>query len=254
MAKKRKGQGAGKPAADDTSAALPKPPERLGTPFKDALGPLKKQMEAAAKAAQEKPKPPPPPPPSKRKRAELDDEAMALSLAMQGVKPLADQRPGRVTATTPKLASRTAQIAPFGRSAEDEARARLDDLVARDVSFRIETDVDYVRGSRMDAPPRVTRELARRTRASETLDLHGMTQSQARDEVVRFVRRTHKAGLSVICVVHGKGLRSEGGVGVLRDVAIRALTETGASQLVLAFVTAPEAAGGSGALFVELKH
>ncbi|MET0339664.1 MAG: Smr/MutS family protein [Polyangiales bacterium] len=254
MAKKRKGPGGGKPGGDDASAALPKAPERLGTQFKDALGPLKKQMEAAAKAAQEKPKPPPPPPPSKRKRAELDDDAMALSLAMQGVKPLVADRPARVTATTPKLVSRTARVAPFGRSAEDEARARLDDLVARDVSFRIEADVDYVRGARTDAAARVTRELARRTRASETLDLHGMSQAEAREQVMRFVRRTHKAGLTVICVVHGKGLRSEGGVGVLRDCVVRTLTETGVSQVVLAFVTAPETAGGSGALFVELKH
>ena len=152
------------------------------------------------------------------------------------------------------LASRTAKVAPFGRSAEDEARARLDDLVAHDVSFRIETDRDFVRAARVDAPPRLLRELSRRTRASETLDLHGHHQREAREAVVGFVRRAHKLGLSVVCVVHGKGQHSEGGLGVLRDVVVRALTETGAAPLVYAFVTAPEVLGGSGALLVELKH
>ena len=256
MAKKRRGSppSTGTTDADDR-VALPKGPERLGSPFKDALAPLKKQLEAEAKAKLEKPKAPPPPPPLSRKRRDMaDDEAMALSLAMQGVKPLGGDRPGRVVATTPKLQSRTAQVAPFGRSAEDEARARLDDLVARDVTFRIESDVDYVRASRIDAPQRVVRELARRTRASETLDLHGMSQREAREAVTSFVRRCHKTGLSVVCVVHGKGLRSEGGVGVLRDAAIDALVDSGAATLVLAFVTAPESCGGSGALLIELKH
>ena len=257
MAKKRRGSppGTGKSDVDSDHVTLPKAPERLGSPFKDALGPLKKQLEAEAKAKLEKPKPPPPPPPPSRKRRDMaDDEAMALSLAMQGVKPLGGDRPGRVVASTPKLQSRTAQVAPFGRSAEDEARPRLDDLVARDVTFRIETDVDYVRASRIDAPQRVVRELARRTRASETLDLHGMSQREAREAVTSFVRRCHKAGLSVLCVVHGKGLRSEGRVGVLRDAAVDALVDSGAATLVLAFVTAPESCGGSGALLIELKH
>jgi DNA-nicking Smr family endonuclease len=98
------------------------------------------------------------------------------------------------------------------------------------------------------------RELARRTRASETLDLHGHNQREAHDAVVSFVRKGHKKGLSALCIVHGKGQHSEGGLGVLRDVVVRALTETGASQLVMAFVTAPEVLGGSGAMLVELKH
>jgi DNA-nicking Smr family endonuclease len=41
---------------------------------------------------------------------------------------------------------------------------------------------------------------------------------------------------------------------VLRDVALAALTETAAAPHVLAFVTAPEALGGSGALLIELSE
>jgi DNA-nicking Smr family endonuclease len=256
MAKKQKGAGKGSGSSEDDELVLPKVPEKLASPFKNALGGFKKQLEEQAKeAAQKKLAPPPVPRPITRKqRLSADDEATALSMAMHGVKPLGDKRPSRVTATTPRVASRTASVASFGKSAEDEARARLDELVARDVSFRIETERDFVRAARVGAPPRLVRELSRRTAASEKLDLHGMNQREALDAVVAFVRRAHRRGLSIVCIVHGKGQHSDGGLGVLRDVVVRALTDTGAAQLVLAFVTAPEVLGGSGALLVELKH
>jgi DNA-nicking Smr family endonuclease len=254
---------------DEPKVVLPKAPERISSPFKNALGGLKKQLIERDKQAQLdklKPKAPAPAvfarapegglgrPVARKKREQNEDDASALSMAMQGVKPLSNDRPGRVTAKTPRVQSRTAMVVPFGRSAEDEARARLDDLVAFEVNFRIETEGGFVRAARADAQPRVVRELGRRTRASETLDLHGHNQREAHDAVVSFVRQSHKKGLSVLCIVHGKGQHSEGGLGVLRDVVVKALTETGASQLVMAFVTAPEALGGSGAMLVELKH
>jgi len=244
---------------EGSKVVLPKAPERISSPFKNALGGLKKQLIERDKQAQlDKLKPkaptPPPRPVARKKREQNEDDASALSMAMQGVKPLSSDRPGRVTARTPRVQSRTAMVVPFGRSAEDEARARLDDLVAFEVNFRIETEAGFVRAARADAQPRVVRELGRRTRASETLDLHGHNQREAHDAVVSFVRQAHKKGLTVLCIVHGKGQHSEGGLGVLRDVVVNALTKTGASQLVMAFVTAPEGLGGSGAMLVELKH
>jgi len=239
-------------------APVARPPERISSPFKNALGPLKKQLEAQAKKAADDKKrpvvPAPVKPVARKKKGLAEDDSTALSLAMQGVVPLGGARPGRVGATTPKIESRTAMVVPFGKSAEDEARARLDDLVANEVNFRIESDRDYVRGSRVDAPARVVRELARRMHVSEKLDLHGMTQREARDAVVAFVRASHRRGLTVVAIVHGKGQHSEGGIGVLRDVALDALTKSGASQLVYAFCNAADALGGAGALIVELKH
>jgi DNA-nicking Smr family endonuclease len=173
---------------------------------------------------------------------------------MQGVKPLADQRPTRVALKTPRPTTRTAEVAPFPAEHENEARRRLDQLVTADVSFQIEREQDYVRGLRHGAQPRLLRELAKRPRANQTLDLHGMTQREARDAVVAFVRKAHKEGLDVLSIVHGKGHHSEGGQGVLRDAVIEALTETPAALRVSCFITAPEALGGSGALLVELKH
>jgi DNA-nicking Smr family endonuclease len=211
------------------------------------------QAEPSAKKPPPPPVPPPAAPASQAGAALGEDEASALSLAMQGVTPLAGSKPGRVTLSAMAVTSRTARVAPFGRDAEEEARARLDALVSQDVAFTIAWEGDYVRGQRSDAPPRVLRELARRTRASETLDLHGFAQREARQAATAFVRRSQRLGLDVLCIVHGKGNHSEGGMGVLQEVVVRALTETAAARGVLAFVTAPPALGGRGALLVQLK-
>jgi DNA-nicking Smr family endonuclease len=262
MAQKRKKGARGPGPGGEEAPALPKVPDRLASPFKDVLSPLKKQL--AEQAAAQKAAPPPKPvivrasstpaPGTRKARAQAESDRSALSMAMQGVKPLTDQRPTRVAVTTPRLSTRTAEVAPFKSEEESDARKRLDQLVTADVSFQIEREQDYVRGLRRGAQPRLTRELAKRPRANQTLDLHGMTQREARDAVVGFVRKAHKEGLDVLCIIHGKGYHSEGGQGVLRDSVVEALTETPAALRVSCFVTAPEALGGSGALLVELKR
>ncbi|MBZ0117984.1 MAG: Smr/MutS family protein [Sandaracinaceae bacterium] len=90
--------------------------------------------------------------------------------------------------------------------------------------------------------------------AESSLDLHGLRASEAEAEVARFVRREHRRGVRRVCIVHGKGLHSEGGVGVLADRVVRALTEGLAAPLVVAFATAPADLGGTGALLVELAR
>jgi DNA-nicking Smr family endonuclease len=265
MARKRKkGPHSAGESTDEPGPALPKIPDKLASPFKDAFSSLKKRLseEAAAQKAAPAVKPvvvrpaslPAPGSSTKKGRALAEAERSALSLAMQGVKPLGDQRAARVAVKTPRLVTRTAEVVPFQTEDESDARKRLDQLVTADVSFQIERDQDYVQGLRRGAQPRLLRELAKRPRANQTLDLHGMTQREAREAVVGFVRKAHKDGLDVLCIVHGKGHHSEGGQGVLRDAVVAALTETPAALRVLGFVTASEPLGGSGALLVELKH
>ena len=146
-------------------------------------------------------------------------------------------------------------MAPFGESAEDQARARLQAWWLRRYDFRIEGDRRLrAVASRIDAKPAWSASCAAARAPAETLDLHGMNQRESREAVVRFVRRCHRKGIDIVCIVHGKGQHSEAGLGVLRDTAVKALTETGAAPLVRAFVTAPDMLGGGGALLVELKR
>ncbi|MCA9582509.1 MAG: Smr/MutS family protein [Myxococcales bacterium] len=93
----------------------------------------------------------------------------------------------------------------------------------------------------------------RRVRPEATLDLHGCRAAQVGPRVTRFVHRSRERGLRVVAVVHGKGLHSEGGVGVLRDALLRALSDASVGAQVEGFVTAPNHAGGLGATLLILR-
>ena len=56
----------------------------------------------------------------------------------------------------------------------------------------------------------------------------------------------------LLLVVHGKGLHSDGGVGVLGDVVVKTLTESAIAPRVLAFASAAPRLGGLGATVVRL--
>ncbi len=79
-----------------------------------------------------------------------------------------------------------------------------------------------------------------------------MRGDEAEREVARFVRAAQRRGVRRVCIVHGKGLHSDGGAGVLRERVLHALTEGGAAPVVMAFATAAHERGGTGALMVAL--
>jgi DNA-nicking Smr family endonuclease len=82
------------------------------------------------------------------------------------------------------------------------------------------------------------------------LDLHGMTVAEARASVGRFVENSRHAQHRCVCIVHGRGLNSAGGVSMLRGPVREVLMRTAS---VLAFASAPPADGGAGAVYVLLR-
>lgn len=82
------------------------------------------------------------------------------------------------------------------------------------------------------------------------IDLHGMRTDEARETLSTFVRDAHKQGMRCVRVVHGKGLGSPGKTPVLKEKVHRWLVQKAA---VVAFVQAPPAQGGAGALVVLLQ-
>jgi DNA-nicking Smr family endonuclease len=88
-------------------------------------------------------------------------------------------------------------------------------------------------------------------RAEETLDLHGLSAAEARKEVARFIEHSRRARIRCVCIVHGRGLNSAGGVAVLRGEVRRCLI---AMPEVLAYAGAPSSAGGTGAVYVLLRR
>ena len=94
------------------------------------------------------------------------------------------------------------------------------------------------------------------------LDLHGLTQVEAKQALEEAILGAWKNKLRLILVITGKGLRQSksnelsdnGATGVLRRIVPRWLKEAPLSNFVLAFSSAQQTHGGSGALYVLLRR
>lgn len=85
------------------------------------------------------------------------------------------------------------------------------------------------------------------------IDLHGMTQSEAHDALIGFIRRSHAAGRRNVLVITGKGQMPRG-EGVLRLSVPRWLREAAIGRLVLSIHQAQPQHGGGGAYYVLLRR
>ena len=83
-----------------------------------------------------------------------------------------------------------------------------------------------------------------------TLDLHGMTSAETESAIRRFIGDALDAGIGKVAIIHGKGLHSADGVGILRDVSIKTLNELSCCREMCA---AKPAYGGQGVLWVILR-
>jgi DNA-nicking Smr family endonuclease len=82
------------------------------------------------------------------------------------------------------------------------------------------------------------------------IDLHGMTIAEAKPRLQTFVERCARNGKLCIRIVHGKGLGSGNRGPVLKKAVNRWLKQW---DHVLAFVSARQVDGGTGAVYVLLK-
>ena len=85
--------------------------------------------------------------------------------------------------------------------------------------------------------------------AQDELDLHGASALEAELLVARFLAQSLDAGFGCVRIVHGKG--GADGVPVLKNLVDRLLRQRGE---VLAFHSAPQVQGGTGALLVLLAR
>ena len=84
--------------------------------------------------------------------------------------------------------------------------------------------------------------------AQDQKDLHGMTAAEACESAGRFLDESRHRRHRCVCIVHGRGLHSEGNVAVLQ-AKVRACLRSHPS--VLAYVNAPRSLGG--AVYVLLR-
>ena len=87
-------------------------------------------------------------------------------------------------------------------------------------------------------------------RVADRRDLHGTTAKEADASVRRFLDSSRRHGHRCICIVHGRGLHSEGNVSILKT-RVRECLRT--HPAVLAYADAPRSDGGAGAVYVLLR-
>jgi DNA-nicking Smr family endonuclease len=184
-----------------------------------------------------KPDPGPLPEPARH----LDPNDVLAWLAA-GTRPLKDDN--RVDVNLPPPVA-----APLQHEA-DERAALSESLDPFSLEDRLEMGDEAV-FMRPGLPRRVLTDLRRgRWIVQDEIDLHGLTRDEARSALGEFLARSLVRGMRCVRVVHGKGLRSPGKVGVLKHLSRGWLAQR---EEILAFCQARPHEGGSGALRVLLR-
>ena len=170
-----------------------------------------------------------------------DDERDLFRAAVRDVRPLRQTKPAPARVRRPpKAALRRA----------DEARVLAESLALDADDLEVETGEELA-WRRAGVPESVMRRLRRGQYARrDELDLHGMTQAEARLAVLGFISESVERDLRCVRVIHGKGRGSGQRGPVLKSAVNRWLRRNDA---VRAFCSARRADGGTGALYVLLR-
>jgi DNA-nicking Smr family endonuclease len=167
----------------------------------------------------------------------------AFRAAMQGVTPLK---------STPRHAPAQPKRRPRKHKSAGESLDGIDQAMPL-ISTASEADsgsaaLTFQRGGVRD---QVMRRLRRGLYPTEAeLDLHGLTQTAARDRLADFIARSREMGRRCVRVVHGKGYRS-GARGPILKSAVNLWLRR--HMDVMAFTSAKAIDGGTGAVYVLLR-
>ena len=178
-----------------------------------------------------------------------EEENTLFREAMAGVEAL---QSNRVRARDPGPLSKPSRRPLL--EGELEAYAQLVDLVSGGGSFDIEYTDEYIEGAVIGADPDLLTKLRRGDFSIQAhFDLHGMTTSEAREAVERFILSSVIKGLRCVLIIHGRGLNSRDQIPILKKRMSSWLKRGRLKQMVLAFATAQPCDGGAGALYVFLR-
>ena len=172
-----------------------------------------------------------------------DDEYKLFRRSIEGARPL------KTGQRVPEPKKKPPPRARFSKA--DEEKALAESLEA-DLETIEADNGDGLRYHRAHVGRRTMRKLARGKYAVQAeIDLHGMTVAEARPRLADFIDYSIKQGLTCVRVVHGKGLGSGERGPVLKVAVSRWLRKW---DSVLAFVSARQVDGGTGAVYVLLQQ
>jgi DNA-nicking Smr family endonuclease len=169
------------------------------------------------------------------------DEADLFREAMRGVRPLRPRSP----------VPRPPRARPRARFTRADRAAVLEESLGGESADPQLAGGDELVFHRPQVRAAVLRRLRRgEYRVQREIDLHGMTVAEAKHALRSFLIESLEHRVRCVRVIHGKGLRSGYRGPVLKSAVSAVLRRTGA---VLAFVSARQVDGGTGALYVLLS-
>jgi DNA-nicking Smr family endonuclease len=181
------------------------------------------------------------------------DDAHVFRTAVRDVKPLSHPAPPAGLAKAPPRARR--RKPPAVHENLDDAMPLID--TAQIIGAGAEGGAAAISGGaaltfqRAGVQTQVVRRLRRGLFPIEAeLDLHGLTQTAARDQLARFLTQSRDAGCRCVRIIHGKGYRS-GARGPILKMAVDLWLKRHLD--VMAFTSARAIDGGTGALYVLLR-
>jgi DNA-nicking Smr family endonuclease len=228
-----------------------KPKPVFDSPFRKLKTLVKEHSSARAALPVKSPNPRAPSPSGNGRfdrvtESAADDQAM-LRQAFDGVRPIGRHKPDRI-AVEPLVFRNIV-------SEDAEVLAELSDLVSGQGDFELTETEEYLEGTRLGLDPRLVSRLRRGDFSMQGhIDLHGMTQPDAKVALTEFILESVRQGRRAVLVVHGRGLRSPGGHPVLKHATAQWLSHGTIGGYVLAFTTARIYDGGAGAVWVLLRR
>jgi DNA-nicking Smr family endonuclease len=243
------------PAADPEASATPRrSPATEGDLLREAMAgvaPLRESGRAELGGSRAKLRPDPGQPTTglpvfpTELPSDIDphDPAQLFRYAVAGAQPLEGTDRLHLERPTP---------APLPRQRTQDEQAVLKETLHAPLSFEDRLDMgDEAAFLRAGLPRRVLTDLRRgRWVVQGELDLHGLTREEARATLSRFLAVRLQQGSRCLRIIHGKGLGSPGGVGLLKQLSRSWLAQR---EEILAFCQARPHDGGEGALLVLLR-
>jgi DNA-nicking Smr family endonuclease len=171
------------------------------------------------------------------------EDALVFRNAVRDVKPL-----GRDSVVTAVDRPRPRPRARFARA--DRQAVLRESLEAVDANDPAVAGGEEIVFHRPGIQTSVVRNLRRgHYRVQAEIDLHGLTVAESKQVLREFVAQAVEQQLRCVRIIHGKGLRSGNRGPVLKSAVSGVLKRMG---VVLAYVSARQVDGGTGAVYVLL--
>lgn len=176
------------------------------------------------------------------KPEENDEELNDFYKAMQDVKALE----GKGREIIPCIKENTLTPPPVVNPLQEFMDGKLE--------FALSATEDYIEGHIVGIDLMTVGKLQSRQYSPEAhIDLHGLNAEQAYHNLIAFFRNSYQRGLRTVLVVTGKGKNSINGMPVLRNKVQEWFTKDPFRRVILAFCTAKQEDGGTGALYVLIR-